>query len=180
MIKNIIDLYIIMLLLRCWMLLVLDYFYNPLVQLVIKMTQSLVQPLRSFQPIFYKNLEINSLIIAFFLTFLKYFTLLVLVEKQYELIFINIFLISILGLIKITGYLLVWIILLKWFIHVISQGYHPILHILTQLTNPILDPIRNHITNIEEFDSSPVVALLLIYFFNILGFNLFPKLWPIL
>ncbi|MEI4269876.1 MAG: YggT family protein [Candidatus Dasytiphilus stammeri] len=180
MIKNILDLYIIMLLLRCWMILVLEDYSNPLVQLILKITHPLLHPFQYFVPLSYQTLEINSIVIAFFLTVIKYLIMICLLGKKYEFISMNIFLIGIISLIKIAGSLLLWIILLKVIIKLITQGYHPIYHILTQLTEPIISPIRNYIPNIGCIDLSPWVVVLVIHFLNGLGLTIFPKLWPLL
>ncbi|MEI4259816.1 MAG: YggT family protein [Candidatus Dasytiphilus stammeri] len=180
MIKTILDLYIIMLLLRCWMILVLEDYYNPLVKLIIKITQPLLHPFQYLVTLSSHTLEINSIVIAFFLTVIKYLTLIFLLGKKYEFISMNIFVIGILSLIKIAGSLVLWIILIQGIIKLITQGYHPLAHILTQLTEPILSPIRNHIPHLGCIDLSPWVLVLLIHFLNVLGLNIFPKLWPVL
>ncbi|WWO95580.1 MAG: YggT family protein [Candidatus Dasytiphilus stammeri] len=180
MIKNLLDLYIIMLLLRCWIILVLEDYYNPLVKLIIKITQPLLNPFQYFVPVSYQTLEINSIVIAFFLTVIKYLTMICLLGNKYEFISMNIFLIGIISLIKIAGSLVLWIILLQNIIKLITQCSHPLYHILTQLTEPIISPIRNHIPHIGCIDLAPVVLVLLIHFLNVLGLNIFPKLWPVL
>ncbi|MEI4220456.1 MAG: YggT family protein [Candidatus Dasytiphilus stammeri] len=179
-IKNILDLYIIMLLFRCWMILVLEDDYNPLVKLIIKITQPLLNPLQYFVPLSYQTLEINSIVIAFFLTIIKYLTMSFLLGNKYEFISMNIFMIGIISLIKIAGSLVLWIILVQRIIKLLNQGYHPLAHIFTKLTEPILSPIRNHIPPIGCIDLSPFMVVLLIYFLNDLGLNIFPKLWPVL
>ncbi|WWO96382.1 MAG: YggT family protein [Candidatus Dasytiphilus stammeri] len=92
----------------------------------------------------------------------------------------NIFLIGIISLIKIAGSLVLWIILIQGIIKLITPRYHPLDHILMQLTEPIISPIRNNIPNIGCIDLSPLVVVLLIHFLNVLGLNIFPKLWPVL
>ncbi|WWO96808.1 MAG: YggT family protein [Candidatus Dasytiphilus stammeri] len=181
MIQNILDLYIIMLILRCWMILVLEDYSNPLVKFIIKMTHPLLHPLQYFVPLSYQTLEIHSIVIAFLLTVIKYLTMIFLLGKEYEFISMNIFMIAIISLIKITGSLVLWIMLLKSIIKLITQGYyHPIDYILTQLTEPIVSPIRNYIPTIGCLDLSPLVVVLVIHFLNDLGLTIFPTLWPLL
>jgi YggT family protein len=41
--------------------------------------------------------------------------------------------------------------------------YHPVMHFLTQITEPILAPLRRHIRPIGIWDITPMIALIILW-----------------
>ena len=51
--------------------------------------------------------------------------------------------------------------LLPWFR---VSYYHPVMHFLVQITEPLLGPLRRYIRPVGGIDFTPMVALLLLWF----------------
>ncbi|WP_192459147.1 YggT family protein [Musicola keenii] len=173
--KTLIDLYVMVLLLRIWMQWAHSDFYNPLAQFVVKLTQPVVVPLRRIIPSL-GPIDSASLLLAFLLTTLKYPLLLLIQVGALALSPINL-LVGLLVLIKSTGYLVFWVIIVRSLMSWISQGRSPVDYMLYQLTEPLMSPVRRILPSTGGLDFSPMVVILLLYLLNYLGMDLFPELW---
>ncbi len=60
---------------------------------------------------------------------------------------------------ELLNYLLIARIVLSWIPH---NRYHPIIHIVYNITEPILEPFRNMINPVGGMDLSPIIVFFLL------------------
>ncbi|WP_315709456.1 YggT family protein [Brenneria uluponensis] len=178
LVKTLVDLYVMVLLLRIWMQWSRSDFYNPLSQLVVKLTQPIVGPLRRVIPSL-GPIDSSSLLVAFLLTTLKYPLLLLIQVGAFSLSPVNL-LVGLLSLLKSAGYLVFWMIIIRSLMSWVSQGRSPVDYLLYQLTEPMMSPIRRILPVMGGLDFSAMVVILILYMLNYLGMDLFPGLWFLL
>ncbi|MDW8845566.1 YggT family protein [Erwinia sp. MMLR14_017] len=178
LVKTLIDLYVMVLLLRIWMQWSRCDFYNPLSQFIVKITQPVLKPLRRILPSI-GPVDTAPLLLAFVLTTLKYPILLLIQVGAFSVDPMNL-LVGLLSLVKSVGYLVFWVIIIRSLMSWISQGRGPIDHVLIQLTEPLMAPIRRILPAMGGIDFSAMVVILILYMLNYLGMDLFPGLWYLL
>lgn len=175
LVKTFIELYVLVLLLRIWMQCARCDFYNPLAQFVVKLTQPIIGPLRRVIPAI-GPIDGASLLLAFILTTLKY-PLLVAINNGGFSLSLSLLLIGVLSLLKAAGNLVFWVILIRSIMSWVSQGRSPVDHVLYQLTEPLMSPIRRWLPAMGGIDFSAMIVILILYALNYLGMDLFPNLW---
>ncbi|MEM6052436.1 YggT family protein [Erwinia sp. P7711] len=178
LVKTLIDLYVMVLLLRIWMQWSRCDFYNPLSQFIVKITQPVLKPLRRVLPSI-GPVDTAPLLLAFVLTTLKYPILLLIQVGAFSVDPMNL-LVGLLSLVKSIGYLVFWVIIIRSLMSWISQGRGPVDHLLIQLTEPLMAPIRRILPAMGGIDFSAMVVILILYMLNYLGMDLFPGLWYLL
>lgn len=178
LVKTLIELYVMILLIRIWMQWARCDFYNPFAQFVVKVTQPIVGPLRRILPPL-GPIDSSSLLLAFILTTLKYPLLLLIQAGVISLDPMNL-LVGLLSLLKSSGTLVFWIIIIRSLMSWISQGRSPIEYVLIQMTEPLMAPIRRFLPAMGGIDFSAMIVILILYALNYLGMDLFPGLWFLL
>ena len=167
LIQTLFNLYLMAVVLRFVLQLVRADFYNPVSQFVVKVTDPLVKPLRRLIP-GYGGLDIASIVLA----------LLVQTAGIYLIIFIsgahmpNILqplLWSIVGflslLLNVAFFALIIMIILSW---VAPQSRNPLVDLLRQITDPIMQPVQKLIPPIGGLDLSPIFVFITINLLEIL------------
>lgn len=178
LVKTLIDFYVMILLLRIWMQWARTDFYNPFCQFVVKITQPLIVPLRRIIPPL-GRIDSGSLLLAFLLMTIKY-PLLLLVQigsislSPYNLLF------GLVALVKSAGHLLFWLVIVRSLMSWVSQGRGAMDHVLMQLTEPLMAPIRRLIPAMGGIDFSAMVLILILYMLNYLGMDLLGEIWFLL
>ncbi|WP_371188359.1 YggT family protein [Thalassotalea maritima] len=157
LINFVFDAYFMMLILRVWMQAVRADFYNPLSQFVVKATNPVVVPFRRFIPGF-AGIDVATIVVAYLVAVLKFVALLSLQEQPLDGAFIAY--ISLLFLIKESGYLLFMVMLIMALMSWVVQHPTPIQMIFHQLTEPFLRPIRKIMPDLGGLDLSVVVVFL--------------------
>jgi YggT family protein len=157
--------YIFILLIRFILAWVRADYYNPLSQFFIKLTQPLVGPLRRVVPN-YKNFELATLVLVVIFELIKYS-----VSFYLKNINFNISTLMLLTLADMLGtffniffYAILIQAISSWF----QQGYSPMTELLNKITAPIMRPLHRVIPPIGGIDVSPVAAMILLQFLNIL------------
>ena len=179
LLSTVIELYTMALLLRVWMQWARCDFYNPFSQVVVKITQPVVGPLRRIIPAM-GPIDSASLLVAFILSVLKAIVLFMVITFQ-PIIWIA----AVLILIKTVGLLIFWVLLVMAIMSWVSQGRSPVEYALIQLAEPLLRPIRNLLPSMGGIDFSPMILVLLLYVINMgiaellqsTGDMLLPGLW---
>jgi YggT family protein len=160
LIRTLTDFYLLAFLLRFILQWVKADFYNPLTQSIVKITNPLVLPVRSFAPVS-KNIDIPTLIVLIGLEVIVTWTLITLAGLS----------VSLPPLLLLVLYRLValalWFYSVSIFIFVIlswfgQHGYNPISLVLSQLNEPLLRPLRRMLPSIAGLDFSPMLALMLL------------------
>ncbi|MGL9722617.1 YggT family protein [Sodalis sp. (in: enterobacteria)] len=173
--KTLIDLYIMVLLLRIWMQWTRCDFYNPFSQLIVKITQPVIGPLRRVIPAL-GPLDSASLLLALILAMIR-FPLLMLIEVHVLILDPIFLLIGLLALLKAAGELVFWVVIIRSLLSWVSQGRSPMDVVLYQLTEPLMYPIRRFLPAMGGIDFSAMVVILILYALNYLGMSLFPGIW---
>lgn len=173
--KTIIDLYIMVFLLLTWMQWAHCDFYNPFSQVVIKITQNIIGPLRRiFLPI--ERFDGVALLLALILAMIK-FPLLILMEMRMIVIEPMHLLIGLIVLLKAMGQLIFWVIIIHSLPSWISKGYSPIDSVLYQLSEPLMSTIRRFLPRMGGIDFSAMIIILILCALNYLGIDLYPEIW---
>lgn len=165
------DLFLIVVLLRVWMQAARADFYNPMSQFVVKVSNPLVLPLRSFLPTV-GHWDIASIVLAYIVGVGKVIALSSLSAGMLPMVSD----ILIMGLAIVVFQfisLLFWITIIRAIMSWFNTGYHPMTAMMAQLTEPFLAPIQRVIPAIGGLDLSVLVLIVAIQFARILLNNLF-------
>ena len=165
------SLYLMVMILRLWLQLVRADFYNPFSQFVVKATNPMVLPLRRVIPSL-GRLDTASLLLAYGIMLVKLLVL-QLIQSGHVLLVPSLVL-SVIFLIKEILTLLFWILVIRALLSWFSQGRSPVEHVMHQLTEPLLRPVRNILPPLGGLDLSVLVVLIGLQFLNILFSSWFP------
>lgn len=166
LVETLFTLYLAALLLRVLLEAVGAEYYNPVSQVLIRLTEPLVGPLARLIP---RLGRINSAAIVLLLILQTIAVILVLSLSGYSVEPLQALLIAILRLVRML--LMTWIVLiiaeviLSW---VGGAMRHPIIPLIYQLTRPVLEPIRRVVPGIAGLDLSPLIAIIGLQFLMIL------------
>lgn len=164
------DALLMILIMRVWLQWVKADFYNPLSQFIVKVSNPLVIPLRRIIPGL-GGLDLATVLIAYVVATLKFVTLAALSGESLGVLA---FYIGLLVLLKQAGFLLFIIMIIMAIMSWVVQGYNATLMVLSQLTEPFLNPIRKIIPNMGGLDLSMLFAFLAMNVINILLSNSLP------
>jgi YggT family protein len=164
------DALLMILIMRVWLQWVKADFYNPLSQFIVKVSNPLVIPLRRVIPGL-GGLDLATVLIAYVVATLKFVTLAALSGESLGVLA---FYIGLLVLLKQAGFLLFIIMIIMAIMSWVVQGYNATLMVLSQLTEPFLNPIRKIIPNMGGLDLSMLFAFLAMNVINILLSNSLP------
>lgn len=161
LIQTLLSLYLVAMLLRFLLQLVKADFYNPISQFLIKITNPVVLPLRRVIP-GYGGMDIASLLLSLVLQLLAIIALLALHGAGLPNVGL-LLLWSALGviglLVNIYFFALLGMIILSW----IAPGSgHPAIHLLFQITEPVMAPFRKLLPPMGGMDFSPILMFILI------------------
>lgn len=158
---TVLDLYVSILLLRVWMQWTRADFYNPFSQLVVKLTQPVIGPLRRIIPAI-GPLDTASVLLAYVLVLAKYILTIVLANGVF--VFLPMFVpLALFELLTAAGKLVFWVIIIRAIMSWISQGRNPVDQLLIQLTEPLLSPIRRVLPAMGGIDFSSMIVILILY-----------------
>lgn len=157
LIETLFTLYIGAVMLRFLLQLVRADYYNPLSQLVIKVTNPLLLPLRKVIP-GYAKLDLAALVLALLLSILQIVILLLL--NGLPLNPTAILTGAVMRLIALVINLYTFTIIIQVVLSWVSPGYHPIASALWSLNEPLLRPVRRLIPPLGGLDLSPLFVLL--------------------
>ncbi|MEQ5236512.1 YggT family protein [Proteus terrae] len=164
-ILTLLQLYTSVLLLRVWMQCVRADFYNPFSQFIVKITQPIVRPLRSIIPSI-GPIDTASILLAYVLILLG------IIIPSYlsgtSIPFSLMFPFAFIELLTAAGKMIFWLIIIRAILSWVSQGRNPIDHLLFQLTEPLMAPIRRVIPAMGGLDFSAMIVILVLYALNYL------------
>lgn len=164
LIKTVFNLFLMVVLLRLWLQSVRADFYNPLSQFVVKATNPLLIPLRRLIPSI-GALDTASLVLAMLVAMAQVLTFQLLGGH----ISVHLTLVGALALLITEAFNLVfWVVIIRAIMSWFSQGRNPMEHLLSQLTEPLLSPIRRVIPSVGGLDLSVLVLLVGLQFLQIL------------
>ena len=142
-------------------------FYNPISQLLVKLTNPMVLPLRKLLPAF-RIFDLSSLVLSILLQMLL-IVILLKVNGSYipnmSLLAIWSFIGVIAIIMKIYFFALLAMIILSW---IAPNSYHPAIQLVSQIVEPMMAPVRKILPPIGGLDFSPILVFILINIFEIL------------
>ena len=176
LVSTLFDLYLMVVILRFWLQLVKADFYNPFSQFVVKATQPIVAPMRRVIPSM-GSIDTASLVLALVVVLVKMLVLTLIAGAGIDIATLLLF--SVVSVLKNAGVLLFWMLLIRAVLSWSNQGNNPIIMIMSQLTDPILAPIRRVIPAIGGLDLSVLVLFIAMNFINIL-FSQYIPFWAMI
>jgi YggT family protein len=161
LIQTVFSLYLIAMLLRFVLQLVRADFYNPISQFVVKITNPLVIPARKIIP-GYAGLDLASLSLAILLQIVA-IAVIFLIRfggiPAPTLLLVGGVLGVVALLVQMYFFALLAMIILSW----VAQGSrHPAIHLLYQITEPVMAPVRKLLPPMGGLDFSPILVFVLI------------------
>jgi YggT family protein len=153
------DLYIFVLLVRILLAAVRADYFNPLSQMVIKVTQPIIRPLRRVIPNI-KNLELASVVVVYVLEIVKFVLIGLMLNGAPNMS--GIFVLALADALKSFINLLFYALILQAIMTWMNQGYSPVANLLNRITAPVLSPFRRFIPPIGGMDISPIPAMILL------------------
>ncbi|UDW83617.1 YggT family protein [Pasteurella canis] len=177
LIFTLIDVYGFILVLRAWFQFSRVDFYNPLSQGLVKITQPVLSPLRTFIPTF-RNIDLAALILAFLLFSIK-FPLAHLVGNVFisHADILDYALAGLLTLIRTCGKAVFYVLLLSAIMSWFNRSPNPMQFVLHQLTSPLLSPIQRILPNTGMIDFSPMILVFGLFFLDKVLLDLFGAYW---
>jgi YggT family protein len=158
-------------LLRLWLQFARADFYNPFSQFVVKATQPIVAPMRRILPSI-GRLDTATLVLALLVAGLKIVTLNVVLGGT-GLNILSVVILSFVIVIKEILTLVMYVLILRAIMSWVSQGNNPMELVLSQLTEPMLAPIRKRMPDMGGLDLSMMVVIVLLLFIQKLLGDLF-------
>ena len=148
-------------LLRVALQLVRANFYNPICQGLYRATNPILMPLQKAIPSF-RHLNVAGLLLAYVVAILWIVALYALAGAMPGIVGL-----LVLGLAKLIDFsltMMIWLIVIRALMSFVSADFeHPIVPLLTKLTDPVLVPFQRIIPSLGGFDLSPIVAILVLY-----------------
>lgn len=161
LLQTAISLYLLAVLLRFLLALVRADFYNPISQFLVRATDPAVLPTRRLLPVV-GRVDTAALGIALVLQFLAIVLMLALngVGLPGVLLVLAWAAVGVVGLlVKIYFFALIAMIVLSW---VAAGSHHPGIHLLYQITEPVMAPVRGLLPPMGGLDFSPILVFVLI------------------
>lgn len=141
-------------------------FYNPISQIIVKVTSPILNPLRQLLPK-RKNWDIAALI-AIVLVQLLSMTLMSVINGHGSLPPLLLVFGALFQLMFLMTEFYFWLLIISVVLSWISPGYSPFGALVSQLAEPVLAPFRRLLPPLGGMDLSPIVAFLAIQVVQIL------------
>lgn len=160
LIRTLSSLVLLLFLLRIVLQWVRADFFNPLSQLVFRVTNPLVSPLQRFVPRT-RYVDLPSLIVLLVLCALT--TQLLAVVGRVRFGPVELLLYSVLRSVNLLIWLYIVSILVEAVVSLIGQGgYNPVVRVLRDINRPVLGLFRGFVPPLGGFDFSPLIVLILL------------------
>jgi len=177
LIDTVFNLYLMIVILRVWLQLAKADFYNPMSQFIVKVTNPILAPMRRVIPGFL-GIDMAGVVLAFIVACGSFVAKTLLLGGTMDPV--SIVILSALLLVKKTGFLLFFILIIRAILSWVSQGGHPVEYVMAQLTEPFLAPIRRMLPAMGGLDLSMIVVFLGLNFLNLLMHDILGDIWRIL
>lgn len=162
LITTFVDIYTLIVILRFLLQAAKADFYNPISQLIVKATDPLVKPLRRVVPGLW-GVDMASLLLALLVQILGTLLLtgiagqlLVNPFAHLLLALFNVFEI----VLQFYFFAIIILVVISW---VAPGTSNPAAHLLQQVTEPIIRPVRNILPDMGGIDFSPMIVMFVIY-----------------
>ncbi|HVV67443.1 MAG TPA: YggT family protein [Gammaproteobacteria bacterium] len=159
LLQTLFDLYIYIVILRFLLQTMHVGYFNPLSQFAIRFTQPIIKPLQKIFPEI-KHIDLAIVFLIIVLELIKVSLLLVLQLQAFPNI-AGLLLFALANLINKFIMFYFYAIIIRVILSWITPVHHnPVFFALTQLTEPVLHPIRRVLPMLGGFDLSPLAALI--------------------
>jgi YggT family protein len=165
LITTVFDLYLMVVILRFWLQWAKADFYNPFSQFIVKATHPILAPMRRILPSM-GSIDTASIVLALLVVLVKMLVLTLLAGAAIDILTLLLF--SLISVVKEAGVLLFWLILIRALLSWFNQGHNPIVMMMTQLTEPVLAPVRRIIPPMGGLDLSVMFVIIGLNFLNML------------
>jgi YggT family protein len=164
LISCIFNFYIIILLVRMMLAWQRADFYHPLTQFVVKLTNPIIKPMKKILPDV-GGIETASLLLIFLTAIIKFFFIALLSFGFPNIL--GLFILAIGDVLRLILQIFTFSILIQAILSWV-QPYSPASQMLYKFNSPILRPLHRFIPPVSGFDISPLIALVILQFLNIL------------
>lgn len=169
--------YIMIVILRVWLQIARADFYNPFSQFIVKATDPLLRPMRRVIP-GALGLDMAGIVLILLVAYTKF--AIMMITKTGEILPLTLLIWGSLFAVKKVGVLIFWILLLRAIMSWVSQGRHPIEQVMSQLSEPLLSPIRRRLPDLGGIDLSLMILSFTLLFLNMLANDILtPLIGPI-
>lgn len=157
LVSTLFDLAIFVLLIRIILIMLHADYYNPISQIIIRLTKPVIEPLRRFIPNFHR-VELASVLLIFSFEMIKFLLLGLLISGLPNLFGLAILSIAdaLKSLVNIFFYAIIIQAIMSW----VNSGYSPVAQILYKMTAPIIRPFQRIIPPVGGIDISPIPAMI--------------------
>jgi len=171
LIQVLFGLYILAVMLRFLFQLVRADFYNPISQVIVKVTNPPLLPLRRLIPGLY-GIDLASVVLLFVLQALELY-LIIGLQRGFQMGLAGVSIMAVAQLIELAVYIMIFAIFIRIIISWINpmSAYNPAMSLLTSLTEPLMRPARRLIPPISGLDLSPIAVFVVLQLFIILFVN---------
>ncbi len=167
LISTLFGLYILAFMLRLILQMVRADFYNPVSRFIVKITNPPLKPLRRFIPGF-AGIDMASVIIMLALQMLEFFIITLLRNFPAPDI-LGLTLYAFIQLVTLGFYVFLFSIFILAILSWINPGqYNPINNLLSQITAPVLRPVRRLLPPMSGMDLSPMLAMVGLWLIKLL------------
>ena len=158
LISTVFDLFIFLLIVRLILVWSGASYFDPFTQLIVKLTDFVIKPLRRIVPNI-RRYESASFLLIILLDTIKFFIICTITFGFPNLVGILIMAAGdvIKGIMQIFFYAIILQAILSW-----VQPQTPINHLLMQVTAPMMQPLRRIIPRINGIDITPIPALIIL------------------
>lgn len=166
LIQTLVHLYLVVILLRILLEATRADFYNPVVQVLVRLTDPLVRPLSKLIPRI-GRINVAAVVVLYLIQLVGLFLVLSISGRTPDPLLLSLLSLRELLRMLLSLYIILIIIgvILSWVGHNVR---HPIIPLVFQLTDPVLAPIRRILPGLGGIDLSPLVAIIGIQFLIIL------------
>lgn len=166
LINTLFDLYLIVLMTRIILAWAHADYYNPVTQLIVRLTQPVISPLRRIIPNV-RGIELSTVVVILLLEILKFLLIGFVAFGLLGNIF-GLFILAFADSIKLLLNTFFYAIFLQAILSWVQQGYSPVSRVLSQITTPIMRPFQRLIPPVGGFDLSPIPAMIFLQLLIIL------------
>jgi YggT family protein len=167
LIQTVFDLYLFILVFRAVLAFVGANYFDPITQLVIRLTAFIVHPIRGILPN-YRRIETSTFVIIYVLELIKY--TLISFLNSHSVSISSLLIVSVADILKLILQILLYAIIFQAILSWI-QPNSPINRMLYKITAPILHPIQRVIPRIGGIDITPIPAIILLQLLMIMLVN---------
>ena len=164
LIQTLFSMYIMAVVLRMWLQLARADFFNPLSQLIARITNPVLRPLERVIPST-GRFNVAALVLGILLSIIALYLRVIILGVNVDIL--PLLIISLRYFVGIVLQLIFWILIIRAILSWFSQGGNPLEIVLHQLTEPLLQPIRRFIPAIGGLDLSVLFVLIGIQFLRI-------------